>query len=159
MTDLPFFTTVCLQWQVSPTMLAPLLFGGTMLFRSIYTNASIIFPRIGVTAMVLWVLWSANGILQSAVYNLRMQASCKTPPPPPGPFLPSYPRTILFQSVMALVPFFLLFCFVSSRYVSFRLVSSRFVLFCFVSFCFFSFRFVSLRFVLLFCSLLVCFIF
>jgi hypothetical protein len=57
-------------------MLAPLLFGAPMLLRSITTNASIIFPRIGVTAMVLWVLWSANGILQSAVYNLRKQVIC-----------------------------------------------------------------------------------
>eukprot|EP00884_Botryococcus_braunii_P000444 jgi/Botrbrau1/103/Bobra.0022s0092.1 len=69
---------IAAQWSVifahvSPTMLAPLLFGAPMLLRSVYTNASIIFPRIGVTAMVLWVLWSANGILQSAVYNLRLQ--------------------------------------------------------------------------------------
>ena len=36
-------------------MLAPLLLGTGMMFRSIKANASIIFPRIGFMVVLLWV--------------------------------------------------------------------------------------------------------
>lgn len=41
--------------QVSLPMLAPLLLGTGMMFRSIKANASIIFPRIGLLVVLLWV--------------------------------------------------------------------------------------------------------
>jgi hypothetical protein len=41
--------------QVSLPMLAPLLLGTGMMFRSIKANASIIFPRIGFMVVLLWV--------------------------------------------------------------------------------------------------------
>lgn len=41
--------------QVSLPMLAPLLLGTGMMFRSIKANASIIFPRIGLMVVLLWV--------------------------------------------------------------------------------------------------------
>ena len=50
--------------QFSLPMLAPLLFGTGILLRSIRTNASLIFPRIGVVVVLLWMLWFFNSVVQ-----------------------------------------------------------------------------------------------
>lgn len=54
-------------------MLAPLLFGTGILLRSIRTNASLIFPRIGLVVVLLWMLWFANSVVQNTVVYLRRQ--------------------------------------------------------------------------------------
>ncbi len=54
-------------------MLAPLLFGTGILLRSIRTNAYLIFPRIGVVVVLLWMLWFANSVVQNTVVYLRRQ--------------------------------------------------------------------------------------
>lgn len=54
-------------------MLAPLLLGTGMLLRSIKTNASFLFPRIGVLVVLLWMLWFANSVIQNTVVYLRRQ--------------------------------------------------------------------------------------
>ncbi len=61
--------------QFSLPMLAPLLFGTGILLRSIRTNASLIFPRIGVVVVLLWMLWFANSVVQNTVVYLRRQVS------------------------------------------------------------------------------------
>ena len=55
-------------------MLAPLLLGTGIMFRSIRANASLIFPRIGVMVVLLWMLWFINSVVQNTVYYLRRQA-------------------------------------------------------------------------------------
>ena len=68
----------CRSIQVSLPMLAPLLLGTGMMLRSIRSNASIIFPRICVLVVLLYVLWFANSVLQNTVVNLRRQVrSCR----------------------------------------------------------------------------------
>mmetsp|Transcript_16269 Transcript_16269/g.48752 ORF Transcript_16269/g.48752 Transcript_16269/m.48752 type:complete len:577 (+) Transcript_16269:190-1920(+) len=64
-----------LATQVSLPMLAPLLLGTGMMFRSIKANASIIFPRIGLMVVLLWVLWFANLLMQNTVTYLRRQGA------------------------------------------------------------------------------------
>ena len=59
--------------QFSLPMLAPLLFGTPILLRSIRTNASLIFPRIGVVVVLLWMLWFFNSVVQNTVVYLRRQ--------------------------------------------------------------------------------------
>ena len=59
--------------QFSLPMLAPLLFGTGILLRSIRTNASLIFPRIGLVVVLLWALWFANSVVQNTVVYLRRQ--------------------------------------------------------------------------------------
>ena len=49
-----------LSTSLSLPMLAPLLLGTGMLMRSIRTNASLVFPRIGLLVVLLWTLWFAN---------------------------------------------------------------------------------------------------
>jgi len=61
--------------QVSLPMLAPLLLGTGMMCRSIKANASIIFPRIGLLVVLLWVLWFANSVVQNTVMYLRRQGA------------------------------------------------------------------------------------
>ena len=59
-------------------MLAPLLLGTGMMLRSIRSNASIIFPRICVLVVLLYVLWFANSVVQNTVVYLRRQVcSCR----------------------------------------------------------------------------------
>ena len=59
--------------QVSLPMLAPLLLGTGMMLRSIRSNASIIFPRLCVMVVLLWMLWFANSVVQNTVFYLRRQ--------------------------------------------------------------------------------------
>ena len=61
--------------QVSLPMLAPLLLGTGMLFRSIKANASLLFPRIGLVVVLLYVLWFANSVVQNTVVYLRRQGA------------------------------------------------------------------------------------
>ena len=73
-----FDTSDCFQVglvasQFSLPMLAPLLFGTGILLRSIRTNASLIFPRIGLVVVLLWALWFANSVVQNTVVYLRRQ--------------------------------------------------------------------------------------
>ncbi len=56
-------------------MLAPLLLGTGMLFRSIKANASLLFPRIGLVVVLLYVLWFANSVVQNTVVYLRRQGA------------------------------------------------------------------------------------
>lgn len=56
-------------------MLAPLLLGTGMLFRSIKSNASFLFPRIGLVVVLMWVLWFANSVVQSTVHYLQRQGA------------------------------------------------------------------------------------
>ena len=56
-------------------MLAPLLLGTGMLFRSIKANASFLFPRISLVVVLLWVLWFANTVIQSTVHYLQRQGA------------------------------------------------------------------------------------
>lgn len=37
------------------------------------TNASYIFPRIGLMVVLLWLLWFANSVIQNTVAYLRKQ--------------------------------------------------------------------------------------
>ncbi len=62
-----------LSTSLSLPMLAPLLLGTGMLLRSIRTNASLIFPRIGLLVVLLWLLWFANSVIQNTVVYLRKQ--------------------------------------------------------------------------------------
>jgi hypothetical protein len=61
-------------------MLAPLLFGTGILLRSIRTNASLIFPRIGLVVVLLWMLWFANSVVQNTVVYLRRQVCASFAP-------------------------------------------------------------------------------
>lgn len=61
--------------QVTLPMLAPLLLGSGMVFRSMRTNASYIFPRMGIMVTLLWLLWFANGVVQNTVAYLRRQSA------------------------------------------------------------------------------------
>ena len=61
--------------QVSLPMLAPLLLGTGMMFRTIKSNASLIFPRVGLLVVLLWVLWFANSVVQNTVHYLRRQGA------------------------------------------------------------------------------------
>lgn len=54
-------------------MLAPLLLGSGMLFRSIKSNASFLFPRISLVVVLMWVLWFANSVVQNTVHYLQRQ--------------------------------------------------------------------------------------
>jgi hypothetical protein len=56
-------------------MLAPLLLGTGMLLRSIRSNASLIFPRMVMLVVLLWVLWFANSVIQNTVFYLRRQGA------------------------------------------------------------------------------------
>lgn len=56
-------------------MLAPLLLGTGMMFRTIKSNASLIFPRVGLLVVLLWVLWFANSVVQNTVMYLRRQGA------------------------------------------------------------------------------------
>lgn len=64
-----------LSTSLSLPMLAPLLLGTGMLLRSIRTNASYIFPRIGLMVVLLWLLWFANSVIQNTVAYLRKQGA------------------------------------------------------------------------------------
>lgn len=64
-----------LSTSLSLPMLAPLLLGTGMLMRSIRTNASLVFPRIGLLVVLLWLLWFANSVIQNTVANLRKQGA------------------------------------------------------------------------------------
>lgn len=64
-----------LSTSLSLPMLAPLLLGTGMLLRSIRTNASLVFPRIGLLVVLLWLLWFANSVIQNTVAYLRKQVS------------------------------------------------------------------------------------
>ncbi|KAL4434780.1 hypothetical protein ABPG77_005307 [Micractinium sp. CCAP 211/92] len=64
-----------LSTSLSLPMLAPLLLGTGMLLRSIRTNASLIFPRIGLLVVLLWLLWFANSVIQNTVVYLRKQGA------------------------------------------------------------------------------------
>lgn len=65
---------VLLVWlQVSLPMLAPLLLGSGMLFRSIKSNASFLFPRISLVVVLMWVLWFGNSVVQNTVTYLQRQ--------------------------------------------------------------------------------------
>ena len=66
---------LALPLQVSLPMLAPLLLGTGMLFRSIRSNASFLFPRIGLVVVLLWVLWFVNSVVQNTVWYLRRQGA------------------------------------------------------------------------------------
>lgn len=61
--------------QVSLPMLAPLLLGTGMLLRSIKSNASFLFPRIGLFVVLAWLLWFANSVIQSTAAYLRKQGA------------------------------------------------------------------------------------
>ena len=56
-------------------MLAPLLLGTGMMFRTIRSNASLIFPRVGLLVVLLWVLWFVNSVVQNTVMYLRRQGA------------------------------------------------------------------------------------
>lgn len=59
--------------QVSLPMLAPLLLGTGMMMRSIRSNASFLFPRIGLLVVLLWILWFTNSVIQNTVQYLKKQ--------------------------------------------------------------------------------------
>jgi hypothetical protein len=44
-----------------------------MLLRSIKSNASFLFPRIGLFVVLAWMLWFANSVIQNTVAYLRRQ--------------------------------------------------------------------------------------
>lgn len=60
---------------LSLPVLAPLLLGTGMLLRSITANASYVFPRIGLTVLLFWCLWFAQGLVQNIVSFLRSQGA------------------------------------------------------------------------------------
>jgi small-conductance mechanosensitive channel len=64
-----------LSTSLSLPMLAPLLLGTGMLLRSIRTNASLVFPRIGLLVVLLWMLWFMNSVVQNTVAYLRKQGA------------------------------------------------------------------------------------
>ena len=59
--------------QVSLPMLAPLLLGTGMLLRTVKSNASFIFPRVGLIVVMTWGLWFTNRVVQNTVVYLRRQ--------------------------------------------------------------------------------------
>ena len=61
--------------QVSLPMLAPLLLGTGMMLRSIKSNASFLFPRIGLLVVLLWILWFTNSVIQNTVAYLKKQGA------------------------------------------------------------------------------------
>jgi len=54
-------------------LLAPLLLGTGMMLRGIRSNASIIFPRICVLVVLLYVIWFFNSVVQNTAVYLRRQ--------------------------------------------------------------------------------------
>jgi small-conductance mechanosensitive channel len=64
-----------LSTSLSLPMLAPLLLGTGMLLRSIRTNASLLFPRLGLLVVLLWLLWFANSVIANTVSYLRKQGA------------------------------------------------------------------------------------
>ncbi|KAK9803204.1 hypothetical protein WJX73_003055 [Symbiochloris irregularis] len=64
-----------LATQVSLPMLAPLLLGTGMLLRTIKSNASYIFPRVGLIVVMTWGLWFTNRVVQNTVVYLRRQGT------------------------------------------------------------------------------------
>ncbi len=61
--------------QVSLPMLAPLLLGTGMMMRSIKTNASFLFPRLGLLVVMLWILWFTNSVMQNTIQYLKKQGA------------------------------------------------------------------------------------
>lgn len=61
--------------QVSLPMLAPLLLGTGMALRSIKSNASMLFPRLGLLVVLLWLLWFVNSVIQNTVAYLKRQGA------------------------------------------------------------------------------------
>ena len=61
--------------QVSLPMLAPLLLGTGMMMRSIKTNASFLFPRLGLLVVMLWILWFTNSVIQNTIQYLKKQGA------------------------------------------------------------------------------------
>lgn len=59
--------------QVSLPMLAPLLVGTGMLLRTVMSNASFIFPRVGLMVIMTWGLWFTNRVIQNTAVYLRRQ--------------------------------------------------------------------------------------
>lgn len=65
-----------LSTSLSLPMLAPLLLGTGMLMRSIRTNAGLVFPRIGLLVVLLWLLWFANSVIQ---VRAALRSRCARP--------------------------------------------------------------------------------
>lgn len=57
--------------EISLPIMAPLLFGGGIVFKSVTNNLGFVLPRLGMAVAMLWVLWGVNGILQEALAYLR----------------------------------------------------------------------------------------
>lgn len=64
-----------LATQVSLPMLAPLLVGTGMLLRTVMSNASFIFPRVGLMVIMTWGLWFTNRVIQNTAVYLRRQGT------------------------------------------------------------------------------------
>ncbi|KAJ7536940.1 hypothetical protein O6H91_12G089400 [Diphasiastrum complanatum] len=82
--SLPTFLTRTLpsisNWQVpfnsvSFSVLAPVLFGGGMIFKSSVARLSALLPRIGMSLVVLWVIWGLHGLIREAILHLKEKGS------------------------------------------------------------------------------------
>ncbi|CAI6010914.1 unnamed protein product [Closterium sp. NIES-65] len=58
---------VPLLHDLSLPMLAPILFGSGIVFKSVVNNLGIVLPRLGIAVVLLWVLWGCNCVLQRAI--------------------------------------------------------------------------------------------
>lgn len=61
--------------QLSLPMLPPLLLGAGMLLRSIWVNANYIFPRIYIIAILLYITWFGNSLVQKTMVYLKRQGT------------------------------------------------------------------------------------
>jgi hypothetical protein len=46
-----------------------------MMMRSIKTNASFLFPRLGLLVVLLWILWFTNSVIQNTIQYLKKQGA------------------------------------------------------------------------------------
>ncbi|KAG6556687.1 hypothetical protein Mapa_001628 [Marchantia paleacea] len=56
-------------------VLAPLLFGGGIVFKSAVSNLGFVLPRMLMSMAIMWVLWALNHVIQDAIQHLRDNGS------------------------------------------------------------------------------------
>eukprot|EP00850_Spirogloea_muscicola_P002608 SM000010S04246 [mRNA] locus=s10:567736:572220:+ [translate_table: standard] len=57
--------------EISLPILAPLLFGGGIVFKSVISNLGYVLPRLAMAAAILWLLWGINNVMTEAITHLR----------------------------------------------------------------------------------------
>ncbi|KAL2630986.1 hypothetical protein R1flu_015672 [Riccia fluitans] len=71
---LPLLSSTSLKGFSFP-VLAPLLFGGGIVFKSAVSNLGIVLPRMLMSMAIMWVLWALNHVIQEAIQHLKDNGS------------------------------------------------------------------------------------